>query len=81
MADKRDYYEVLGVDKNADESTIKKAYYKGKKLAKRSSLFALTKKELFKLKSSSLYILNSSLGLVFEIIIAVLAVVKRDRRA
>ena len=28
MADKRDYYEVLGVDKSADASTIKKAYYK-----------------------------------------------------
>ena len=27
MANKRDYYEVLGVDKNADESTLKKAYY------------------------------------------------------
>ena len=26
MADKRDYYEVLGVDKNADEETLKKAY-------------------------------------------------------
>ncbi len=26
MADKRDYYEVLGVDKGADETTIKKAY-------------------------------------------------------
>lgn len=26
MADKRDYYEVLGVDKNADDATIKKAY-------------------------------------------------------
>ena len=26
MADKRDYYEVLGVSKNADEATIKKAY-------------------------------------------------------
>ena len=23
---KRDYYEVLGVDKNADDATIKKAY-------------------------------------------------------
>ncbi|MBQ8433152.1 MAG: molecular chaperone DnaJ [Clostridia bacterium] len=28
MAEKRDFYEVLGVDKNADAGTIKKAYYK-----------------------------------------------------
>ena len=26
MSDKRDYYEVLGIDKSADENTIKKAY-------------------------------------------------------
>ena len=26
MAEKRDYYEVIGVDKNADEATLKKAY-------------------------------------------------------
>ena len=26
MADKRDYYEVLGIEKGADEDTIKKAY-------------------------------------------------------
>lgn len=26
MADKRDYYQVLGIDKNADDATIKKAY-------------------------------------------------------
>ncbi len=32
MTAKRDYYEVLGVDKNADENTIKKAY---RKLAKK----------------------------------------------
>ena len=28
MADKRDYYEVLGVDRNADDATLKKAYRK-----------------------------------------------------
>ena len=32
MADKRDYYEVLGVDRGADEATLKKAY---RKLAKK----------------------------------------------
>lgn len=32
MAEKRDYYEVLGVDRNADSDTIKKAY---RKLAKK----------------------------------------------
>ena len=26
MADKRDYYEVLGVSKNATEAELKKAY-------------------------------------------------------
>ncbi|MDO4614094.1 MAG: molecular chaperone DnaJ [Lachnospiraceae bacterium] len=32
MADKRDYYEVLGVDRNADDAALKKAY---RKLAKK----------------------------------------------
>ncbi|WP_230398219.1 molecular chaperone DnaJ [Novisyntrophococcus fermenticellae] len=32
MADKRDYYEVLGVDKGADDATLKQAY---RKLAKK----------------------------------------------
>ena len=28
MAVKRDYYDVLGIDRNADEKTIKKVYRK-----------------------------------------------------
>ena len=32
MSTKRDYYEVLGVDKSADDATLKKAY---RKLAKK----------------------------------------------
>ena len=28
MAGKRDYYEVLGIDRNADDASIKKAYRK-----------------------------------------------------
>ena len=30
MAEKRDYYEVLGVAKNAEAAEIKKAYRKGR---------------------------------------------------
>ena len=32
MADKRDYYEVLGIDKNASDDEIKKAYRKTAKM-------------------------------------------------
>ena len=52
MAEKRDYYEVLGVSKDADDATIKKAY---RQLAKKYNpdMKPGDKEAEFKLKEAS----------------------------
>ena len=57
----------------------KNAVYKEKKLVKGSVLSALVKRELCHFTSSAGYMLNTALGLVFEVVLAVVAVVKRQQ--
>ena len=56
----------------------KKKVYREKKRERRSPLFALTKKELMRFFTSSAYIINDSLGLIFALVAAIFVLVKRD---
>ena len=56
----------------------KKVVYRAKKSERRSPLYALTKKELQRYFSSSAYIINTSLGIIFTAVIAVVALINRD---
>ena len=60
-----------------DNKGTKRAVYKEEKLKSKSALYALTIKELKRFFSSATYMLNTGIGLVFEIILAVCAVIKR----
>ena len=64
MAEKRDYYEVLGVERGADDATLKKAY---RKLAKKyhPDMNPGDKEAEIKIKDDYFYI-NDSLGKVFS---------------
>ena len=54
-----------------------RAVYKGKRIEKNGVLSALVRREFSGFFNSATYILNGALGVVFEIILAVVAVVKR----
>ena len=57
---------------------VKKSAYKDKKREQKSSLYALTRKEISKFFSSSVYMLNGGIGLIFEVVLAIIAVVNRN---
>ena len=58
--------------------SVSRSEYKNKKITKRGVLAALVNREFAGFFSSSTYILNGGLGIVFEIILAIVAVVKRN---
>ncbi len=59
----------------------KKIKYEARKINVRSPLFALCKKELNKFFTSSMYMLNSGIGLVFTVILSVVAVINKPMLA
>jgi ABC-2 type transport system permease protein len=52
---------------------VKKNKYRAERLEKRSAVYAFTKKELSRFFSSSTYILNSSMGMIFAVMLSVVA--------
>ena len=56
----------------------KRAIYRAKREKRRSPLFSLVRKELSRFFTSSTYIINSSLGVIFAGVIAVVALINKD---
>ncbi len=56
----------------------KKAAYRAKRMQKSSLVFLLVKKELSRFFSSATYIINSSLGLIFMVLLSGYALIKID---
>ena len=61
-----------------DNKGEKRSLYKEEKLELKSPIFALTVKELKRFFSSATYMLNTGFGLIFEVFVAVFAIVKRE---
>ena len=59
----------------------KKIKYKMEKTKRTGALFALCRKELRKFFTSSLYMLNSAIGLVFTVVLSVAALINADTLA
>lgn len=62
-----------------DNRGAKRAEYKGEFIKSKSALSALTRKEIGRFISSANYMLNAGLGLVFEIVISVVALVNKSK--
>ena len=56
----------------------KKVVYRAKKHSGRPPVFALVRKELTRFFTSSTYIINDSLGVIFALVAAIYVIVKRD---
>ena len=67
----RGYVKII-----TDIKTAKSAVYKEKKLAKANVVLSLVKKEFKHFLGSAGYMLNAGLGLVFEVVLSVLLLVK-----
>ncbi len=61
-----------------DKKGEKRNVYKEEKLKNKGALYALTYKELKRFFSSATYMINTGIGLIFEIFLAVFALVKRN---
>jgi ABC-2 type transport system permease protein len=64
-----------------DRKGEKRRVYKEEKLKSKGTLSALTYKELKRFFSSATYMINTGFGLIFGIILAVFALIKRDSLA
>ena len=62
----------------SDNRGKKRLEYTEKELAHSSSLVTLVKKELARFFGSATYMLNAGLGFVFEVVVSVLLLIKRD---
>ncbi len=69
----RSYINVV-----TDNRGARRIVYKGELAKQKNIILALSVKELAKFTSSATYMLNAGLGIVFEIIVGILAVVKRS---
>ena len=61
-----------------DNSTGKRAKYKEKRLRSGGALLAVARKELSHFFSSSTYMLNGALGIIFSVILAVMVLMNKD---
>lgn len=61
-----------------DNKGEKRNVYKEQKLESKGLIYALTYKELKRFFSSATYMLNTGIALIFEVILAIFAVIERD---